>query len=207
MFTLLVGLALHAAQATSQKTYDLPATTSVWVYSHAADPVHDAFLRIWGAGNQATSNGGPSDDFSYGYLRWNLKDLPEGEPKSITLIVYGPSLAKEGVDPLEARALKGTIDTDWDYSKANDVVPGADDTVFGTSTPTKADALPQEYKLELSKASFKAYFTSARKARALFLALTSKIDPNSDASNPRAGVYKVYSAAADKYRPTLHIEY
>lgn len=199
---ILASLLFH------QGPIDLPANSSVWVYNHAGDPLHDQFLRIWGSGGQATSGSGPSDDWSYGYLQFDLAKLPDAEPKTITLTLYNvapPSLKTDSL-PLQARSLKGKFGDDWDYAKANEVVPGPDTAVFGEAAATDLTAKPVEIKIKLEKGEFKAYWRKAMDAKSLFLALSSKIDPNTS-SGGDTGLYKIYSAAAKEYRPTLHIEF
>ncbi len=205
MLSLLATLTLAA-----QTKVDLPAAESVWVYSHAGDPTRDPYLRIWGAGGTATSGAGPSDDWSYGYLKFNLKDLPDGAPKSAELILFNipkPSF-KADSEPLQARALKGKFAAgEWTYANANDVVPGPDDTVFGEAGAKDLATDPVEIRIKFTKADFAAYLKKS--GRELFLALTSKIDPNVEGGgSSKGGVYKVYSAAAEaKLRPVLHLEY
>jgi hypothetical protein len=215
MLTAFIAVALHShlALATFKSDpIDVPADSSVWVYSHASDPSHDPYLRIWGAGGLPISGAGPSDDWSYGYLRWNLASVKDPQNiKSAVLILHNvsPAALKADSEPLQARALKGTFSADtWNYSNANDVVPGPDETVFGEGKATDLTAKPVEIRIKLDR-KFLDYLLKAKDSKALYLALTSKIDPNVEgASADKGGVYKVYSAAAElANRPILHLEY
>ena len=93
MLTMLTMLALLAI-AKAPDPISLAASESVWVYTHAGNPSGDEFLRVWGVGGVATPEGkGDGDDWSYGYVNWDVNSLPTGAPKSAVLTVYNANPA------------------------------------------------------------------------------------------------------------------
>ena len=220
MLTLLAFLAL----ATAPDPISLPATESVWVYTHAGDPAGDEFLRVWGVGGMATPEGkGAGEDWSYAYLKWDVSSLPAGAPKAAVLTVYNVNpagfgdAASAGSTPLEARALAGVFaGKEWEYSQSIKIHPDLAKTVFGSAAPKAwGDSKePIAITIDLMKGpgDFKAYLAAAKAgdSHALNLALTSAIAPSTEeGGGGKGGVYKVYSAATKtaKLKPMLTLEY
>lgn len=209
--------------ALAGSTTDLPADQGLWVYAHNGDPGRQETLRIWGSSGQATPEGqGESEDFGYGYLRWDVSKLPAGPPKTAVLVLHNinpPSFKNvDKTTPLQARGLVGIFSADtWDYSMSLQVHPDLAKTVFGAALPKPwgASKDPIEIDIDLMKGpgAFKAYLLAAQSSKdhALCLALTSAIDPNTD-NGPTigaSGIYKVYSAipANKDKRPVLKLGY
>ncbi len=197
---------------------------SLWVYSHAGSPSTDEYLRVWGVSGQATPEGnGGGDDWSYGYLKFDVGSARAEAPSKALLTLYNVNppgygdAATAAANPLQARALVGGFSgKDWDYSLAVKVHPGLASTVFGTGTlgaVTDAKApIPITVDLLKGPGDFKAYWAAARggEGHTLYLALTSPIAPSTEeGSSGKGGVYKVFSAAAKeiKYRPSLTLVY
>ncbi len=139
---MLPALALLLANKANDPI-TITASESVWVYSRASDPGGDQFLRIWGAGGMATPEGkGEGEDWSYGYLNWDVSSLPEKTPKSVTLTLYNINPAGFGdadsakAAPLEARPLVGSFKSKgWDYLFSIKNHPDLAKTVFGSGAP------------------------------------------------------------------------
>ena len=220
MLSLLAVLTL----ARSQVNVLLQPSDGVWVYSHAGDPSGDEFLRVWGAGGMATPEGkGAGDDWSYGYLRFDVSTARAEPPKSALLTVYNVNppgfgdLAGAKAAPLEVRALVGSFDgKSWEYSMAIKVHPDLANTVFGIGVPKawgeSKEPIPITMDLRKGPGDFSKYLIAAKasETHSLFLALTSAISPSTDdGGGAKGGVFKVFSAAAKdvKLRPMLTLVY
>jgi hypothetical protein len=218
----MVPLLALLAVSMVKEPVSVTATESVWVYSRASDPAGDQFLRIWGVSGLATPEGkGEGEDWSYGYLKWDIGSLPDKSPKSATLTVYninpvgfGDAIAAKAT-PLEARPLVGSFTgKGWDYSFSIKNHPDLAKTMFGFGAPvdwgSSKEPIPITIDLMKGPGDFKSYLAAAKtgKDHALQIALTSAIDPGAAEGGGKGGVYKVYSATADaKLRPTLTVEY
>lgn len=195
------------------------ANASVWVYTHAGDPAHDPFLRVWGSsGFASVKDGGSLDDLSFGYLRFPTQNLKLEGAKSLKLVLY--ELNPPPYDPLriigaplEVRALTGSFDPEtWQAADAANVQPSGKTTIFGTGYPSAAIDKTSPIKIEidltprLKEITAYAKDEQARYPGFLYFSLTSIIDPaDSSPDAMKAGVYKIYSASAEKVelRPQL----
>jgi hypothetical protein len=196
------------AMAPAEPVTILP-TDDIWVYEHAADPVSDEFLRVWGSDN------GPIGDYLGDYSFSCLKfTLPEGiDPsklESAKLVVYSIPEVNWSAEtskqlPLQARRLSGDFDeTKWEYSKNKFLITKAgEDQVYGDGSGTPGDSKPFAIEIDLLKG--KADFKEALKDKHLEVALTSPMNPQ-DASG---SVYKVYSrnATEEALRPRLVLKF
>lgn len=222
MITTAICLALLTqAAAAKPATMDLIPTDDVWVYPNAGDASKDAYLRFWGMGGKSVPAPGESaEDFSYSYLKWSLKEVPEGA--TITgaslILTHAPNSELSAADikasPVEVRALSGGFtEKTWSYATAEKITPlrnGAD--LFGKGGPmsmVKDKETQFEIKLALSPTAadpgaFKAYFDRALagEGKELGLALVSAVDPSAG----RGAIYKIYSKDGPKeFRPILRI--
>lgn len=216
MLAIFATVALVSSPRVDSVT--LPVKESAWVYVHAGDPTGDAFLRVWGAeGMAAPDNGGGAEDFSFGFLKLDVSALPAAKPKKAVLVVYcsaPPTFEEDDLKqtPLQARELTGSFSAaDWG---ANTASPGTAKTVFGTGklAGTLDKSKPIEIDVDLLKgpSDFSAFLSAAEagKEHALYLALTSAIQPNSQ-SGSFTGMYKLYSVNAKEkeLRPVLKLEF
>lgn len=220
MITAAICFALVSQTAITQaSTIDLIPTDDVWVYPNAGDPSKDAYLRFWGAGGKSVPAPGESaEDFSYSYLKWNLKDVPEGaKVTSATLIlthVANSELTASDIKagPVEVRALSGGFtEKGWSYDTAEKIIPERSG-IFGKGGPgsmVKDKETQFEINLALSPTpsdpgTFRAYLERAlaSEAKEIGLALVSAVDPSSG----RGTIYKVYSKDGPKeFRPVLRL--
>ena len=172
----------------------------------------------------ATPEGkGEGDDWSYGYVNWDVSSLPGGAPKAALLTVYNANPAGFGdvatatAAPLQVRGLVGSFTgKGWDYSLSIKIHPDLAATVFGASVPKawgdSKEPISISFDLMKGPGDFKAYLAAAKAsdAHTLNLAFTSAIDPNTtDGGGGKGGVYKIYSAATKtaNLKPTLTLEY
>ncbi len=216
MLTLIVAAAVLTHG--KAETITVPVKESAWVYVHSGDPTGDEFLRIWGAeGVAAPETPGGTEDFSFGFLKFEFSGLPSGKPKKAVLVLHNAAPAAFEADdlrqtPLQARELTGSFSAaNWG---ANTAAPGPAKTVFGIGkllNPMEKTVSP-EIDIDLLKgpndigeALIKA---ESATEHVLYLALTSAIQPNSQGGS-FSGIYKIYSAnAKDKaLRPVLRLEF
>jgi hypothetical protein len=200
------------------KTIALTPSDDVWVYEHASDPAHDAYLRVWGnAGNAVAETPGDTGQFSYGLLRWNLDALPAGakivDAKLMLKQVSGAGYTVEEAkaNPLEAREMTGEFtEKEWAFEQGAKTYPiKGKDAVFGSGYPTKIESadLPITIDLMGKKTPFaKDVAAALAGSKTLYMALTSTIDPS---ASGRTAVYKVFSKDAETAanRPTLVLTY
>ncbi|MFY9234229.1 MAG: hypothetical protein WAO58_07190 [Fimbriimonadaceae bacterium] len=220
MITAAICFALLSQTAATQpSTIDLIPTDDVWVYPNAGDPSKDAYLRFWGAGGKSVPGPGESaEDFSYSYLKWSLRDLPDGaKVTSATLILTHVansqlSAADIKASPVEVRALSGGFtEKGWSYATAEKIIPDRSG-VFGKGGPASM-VKDKETLFEINLAltptasdagSFRAYFERALagEGKELGLALVSAVDPSSGSG----AIYKIFSKDGPKeFRPVLRL--
>lgn len=218
MITVALSLALAtSAAALPAETYNVEPTDDVWVYPHAGEPGTDPLMRIWGVSGLAAANKGePADDFSYGYLKFDLSGLPKGlKVTEATLNVtlrdnpgFTPEQAKAA--PLEVRFMEGDLDEKkWSHSMVTKVFPdNKKESVLGTSFPEKWEAdkaVPLSINLLQAKGLFEQGLQKAMGAAKPYLlfSLTSRLDP-SDVG--QGAIYRVYTKEGPKgSRPVLKI--
>ena len=205
-----------AALLFAPKTLTLTPTDDVWVYEHAGDPAHDPYLRVWGNGGKAVSDD-PADisQYSYGYLRWDLSEIPTGSKlisaKLIVNQVAEPAYTTEEAkaNPLEARAMSETFDEkSWSFALSSKVFPKrAPESVYGSGYPSLISKDGRVVPITIDLMSGKGDFAAAiQGAKSLCLGLTSKLDPS---VGGMTSVYKVYSKDADRpeNRPVLVLSF
>ncbi|HEY0866236.1 MAG TPA: hypothetical protein VGE01_02595, partial [Fimbriimonas sp.] len=155
------------------------------------------------------------DAYSYGYLRFDLKDLPKDSKitKADLLLThtadpaYTLSLVKD--NPLEVRPLKGVFtEKDWEYDLVTKISPDEENgSVLGSAHPETINADGKTFVLTIDLLKGPGAFAKAAVGgQALHVALTSKISP--EVGGQRA-VYKVYSkdAETEANRPKLVLSY
>ncbi len=210
---MILSLALLGALAGD--TLKLTPTDDVWVYPHASDPAGDAVIRVWGTGGiSVPKSSGDAPEFSFGYMKWDLKDVPVGAKLSgAKLVVHqvakpGYTLDQAKVAPLEARPVgTGFGEKGWVYESLGDLLPSAGrDEVFGTGAPVDvgAETLPIEIDLLRGPAAFRVEFQKSldNPSKEIALALVSALDMS---ALGRAGIYKIYSKdeKQESLRPAL----
>jgi hypothetical protein len=208
---------LLATLAGSPQVLTFEPTDDVWVYPHASDPSKDPYLRVWGSEGKSVAPAAEElDEFSYSYLKFNLKTLPKGKIEEATLTLT--SIADPGYtadyikdNPVEARPLKSDFtEKTWEYDIARTLFPepGAK-SVYGLAYPSKWPAgKPFTVEIDLLKgpADFRIDSKQAANGDGSFaIALTSTDDVQTMGST---AVYKFYSKDADKkeYHPVLRIK-
>ena len=209
--SLLLALAISVTTASFKRpsTVTLNPTDDVWVYPHSSDPANDPFFRIWGAeGNSVATSAGDSGQFSYGYLRFDISNLPKdkkliGARLILTQVEnpsYTPELSKQ--TPLEVRALTSEFDEKtWKYESSAKVSPvTGKDQYFGSGT---LNAGSLTISIDLLKG--KAIFAEALKGPSLNLALVSALDP----SQSERAMYKISTRDSkdEKIRPRLELDF
>lgn len=217
---ITVALTLAFATATpslAADTYLLDPSDDVWVYPHAGEPGTDPLMRIWGVSGLAAANKGePADDFSYGYLKFDLSGLPKSlKVTEATLSIalrdnpgFTPDQAKAA--PLEVRLMDGDLDEKkWSHSMVTKVFPdNKKESVLGSSFPEKWEAdkpVPLSVNLMQAKELFQQGFKRAMGADRPYLlfALTSRLDPSEVG---QGAIYRVYTKEGPKgSRPVLRI--
>lgn len=211
-FTLLLQ-----TPAPNQAEHLVEPSDDVWVYPHASDPGTDAYLRVWGVGGLATAGKGePADDFSYGYLQFDLSFLSKGVKvvgASLKLTQtpnpgYSPEAAKAA--PMEARILGEKFDEKtWNYGLVSKIAPeSVKESIFGTGYPEKwtaGEPVPFSIDLMKNKGVFLAAVTAAlaKDKPSIAMALTSTLDPS---EGGQSAIYKVFSKEGPKgSRPVLRL--
>jgi hypothetical protein len=179
----------------ADKTVTLASDEDVWVYPHSNDPGNDPFMRIWGVGGVSVApSPGDVENFSYGYLKFNLKDVPTDKKlvsAHLILIPAGkPTISAESKEwPLEARGLGGKFEEKtWTHTMASDISPKKD-ALYGSGVIT---AKGEEFEIKIDLLGEKSSFAKDFKATtdAFFFGLTSKYDV---ADLGMKGIYKVYT--------------
>jgi hypothetical protein len=213
-------LTLVAAAALGFAPIELVPTDDIWVYPHAAEPAKDANIRVWGANGAAV----PADvsgveEYSFGYLRWNLAGLPAGKKlKSAKLVLtqvadpgFSEAQAKEG--PLEARLVSPAYaEIGWTYDQVEKILPpGGKDGRVGAASPSAWEAgKPVVIAIDLLKGpkDFQAAFATAQATTDKYfaLAITTPLDMM---ALGRSAIYKVYTKEAETAanRPKLVLEF
>jgi hypothetical protein len=195
------------------QTIRLTPTDDVWVYSHASDPAHDEFLRVWGAeGKAIPASADEAEELSMGYLKWDLSSVPAGKKLTkATLVVMnianpGYTFDQAKAAPLEARSLPTEFDEKtWEPEKLAKTLPSKE--AFGSGYPAVVEKdKPLEIDIDLLKGpkDFQSAFAGAMlgSAKQIGMALTSAIDI---AAIGRTGMYKLYSrdTKLDELKPQL----
>lgn len=218
MTAAITALLFLSSARTAERTVTLTPSDDVWVYPHASDPANDPFLRVWGTDGKSVPTDGEHAEFSYGYLRFDLKNVLKGHLKQAHLILthapaQGWTLETALANPVEIRQLSGDFDEKtWTYEKTAKVAPNPSaDGLIGQGSP---DKLPAEGKsalfdIDLLKgASFAKLLDAALNTSDphLNLALCSKVDPG---TLGRSSVYKFYSKDNPdaKVQPTLKLTF
>lgn len=190
-------------------TWTAIPSDDVWVYPHASTPGGEPFLRVWGSGSQAIdSTIPPGDEYSYGYLQFDLKDAPAGELVSAELTVWNvanevfkPEVLKEW--PLEVYGLKGKFKEDTFSFGDSSVGPIEPRLGKGVATVEK-DGVKITINLLDEKGNFKALWKKSRDAGSLGLGLASTMSP----AESRAMIYKINSKEGPvAVRPTLKLTF
>jgi hypothetical protein len=166
-------------------------------------------MRVWGDGSKPIdATIPPSDAYSYGYIAFELKDLPKGKLKSAELTVWNApndGLTEEAIktNPLEVFALKG------DFKEASFMFDGATcgpvDPAFGPSKFVMKNDTGIQLSVNLltKEGAFEKALEAARASGTLFVALGSKISP----AESRSMIYKIATKESpEKMRPVLTIE-
>ncbi len=209
---MLAAIAALTLGLSAQKVEFTP-TDDIWVYPHASDPQKDGYLRVWGTeGTAVASDPAQADEYSYSYLKFNVKEIPAAAKitSAVLVLMHTPDPAWQASDskgsPLEARPLsKDFTEKGWDYGLGRTVFPsGKKEDVLGSFFPTKIDAgQPIKFEIDLLKGPGKLNLTAGE---SFTLALTSTLDPSVIGNR---AVYKFYSKDYDKveYRPKLVIQF
>lgn len=202
------------------QSVEIPANSSIWVYSHSSDPADETFLRIWGAnGRSLPKDAGSAEDFSFAYLRFDLSKLESGTPKSIDLILYNKvpidfSKGTSVINPLEVHILNSPFDPKtWQFQQSVTIVP--DKGILGNGkvvgdTQTIEDVKAQEIDVSISVSKSKSWFDSTNSNHFAYLALASSIDAAAVRNGTGSGgFYKIFSATVPQkgLRPRLVIHY
>lgn len=206
-----------AAFLMDAKNVDLTPTADIWVYPHASDPEHDAYLRVWGAeGKELPKDAGELPDFSISLLKWDATQIPAGKITHAELVLThiaspGYELAYAKQHPLTARAVRSDfVEKGWNYERAGDYLPDSKEaSIFGTGAPASlgdGKEFPIAIDLLKGKADFAAYVESARTSsdHSLAIALTAGLDVEEFG---QSSIYKFYSKDADvaAKRPVLKL--
>ncbi len=214
MIALLLATTLLRAEP---QTFRLEPSDDIWVYPHASDPSKDPYLRVWGAEGKAVApSPEESEEFSYSYLKFDLKTLPKGmiTGAKLTLTsIADPGYTSDYIkdNPLQVRALRTDFsEKTWEYDIVHTLNPDKDDkAVYGSASPKDWPAgkpFPLVIDLLKGPADFKKDLSAARDSaeHLLGLALTSTDDVQTMGST---AVYKLYSKDADKkeLHPVLEI--
>lgn len=164
-------------------------------------------------------DGDNPDEFSYSFLKWNLKSIPEGSKLvGATLIVIqvaNPEMTSEAVkeSPLQARPMPtGFTEKGWQHSMLSKLTPAAEPkAVFGAIVPGEKKVLDANtvFEIDLMKGpgNFKAYWEAAwmSESKDMALALTASLDPS---SSGRGVIYKLFSKDGPKeHRPVLRLKF
>lgn len=212
---MIAALALASALLDSTNV-DLTPTADVWVYPHAGDPEHDAYLRVWGAEGKEVPAVGEMQDYSLSLLKWDATKIPAGKITHAELVfthIAGPGyeLAYAKQHPLTARSVRGDFsEKGWSYEKAGDFLPSAkDDAIFGTGAPASlgdGKDFPITIDLLKGKNDFRAYVEQARNSsdHSLAIAMTAGVDVEEFGQRC---IYKIYSKDAEtaSKRPVLKL--
>lgn len=190
-------------------TWTATPSDDVWVYPHASTPGGEPFLRVWGSGTLAIdATIPPGDEFSYGYLQFNLKDAPAGELVSAELTVWNvaneafkPEVMKEW--PLEVFGLKGKFREDT--FSFGDATVGPIEPRLGKGVGTvEKDGIKITINLLDEKGTFNALWKKSRDAGSLGLGLASTMSP----VESRSMIYKINSKeGAEAVRPSLKLTF
>jgi hypothetical protein len=199
------------------KKVDLTPTADIWVYPHASDPEHDAYLRVWGAeGREVPADANELQDFSISLMKWDASKIPAGKITKAELILTqvaspGYELAYAKQHPLTARAVRADFnEKNWTYDKASEYLPEAKETaVFGTGAPASlGDGKEFTITLDLLKGKddFNLYVEQARNSsdHNLAIALTAGLDVEEFGQQ---SIYKFFSKDVDTAgkRPILRM--
>lgn len=182
---------VKAARGTS---VEVTPSDDVWVYPHASDGAHDEAMRVWGSGGiAAAASGADAEDFSYGYLRFDVKGGPQGtklvsatlEITNVPNAKWSAALAKEY--PIEVRPLTTDFtEKTWVPTDVLKVYPDPK-VVYGEGVGAfQGGDAPTRIAIELKSPEF---LKSVQPMQPLLLALTSKVD----AAATEGLVYKIYS--------------
>ncbi len=204
--------------ASTARVFSLTPTDDVWVYPHASEPERDAYLRVWGSDGLSVAKAGASpQNFSYGYLKFDVSNLPAGTLQKATLVLthvadpaWTPEIMKQY--PLEARRLSPKFgENTWTYADSSTIFPGSGkESIYGLAS--RADRQDQKdfaLSIELGDET-SAFGRDLKKAiggaeKQIAIALTSAMDP--EVLGMKC-VYKVYSKEGPKsFRPILKLEW
>ncbi len=200
----MISLAVAFVYSNLTTLLDDPITVTVsedvWVYPNASDPGADETFKVWGVGGKAVApTPAEAESFGYGYLKFNLPEVPESKKLTGAWMVLKPAASMK-VDvnakdyPLEVRPLIGKFEEKtWTYDKSATVYP--DNSVFGTGVVAPPDGLSEIGALEIridlmgKKSKFAEAFVKVGK-NPMYFALTSKYDAS---ESGREGIYRIYT--------------
>ncbi len=195
----------------------LTPSDDVWVYSHASDPAHDAYLRAFGSDTKSVAASmDEQGDFSYGFLKFDLSAVKPGwklASATLTLTHIGmPSFTKtQGKqNPLEVRPMVGDFnEKTWAFDQVEKTHPlGGEKDIFGSFALSGDENTDKDWTLSIDLLKGPASFSKAIDAAAgksICLALVSKLSPAEGAP----ATWKVYSKDADSAakRPQLVLKF
>jgi hypothetical protein len=212
MTSLLAALILSQFSAEMPvQSVTLTSDEDIWVYPHSNDPGGDPFMRIWGVGGlSVAATPGDTENFSYGYLKFNLGELNlSKELKSAVLYLTPagkPSVSEESKEwPLEVRGLNGAFnEKTWTWDLSSSINPSKD-SLFGAGVISQ-NGEDFVIKIDLlgKKSNFAATLADAKGS--LCLGLTSRYDV---ADLGMKGVYKIYTRdnKEKQVRPRLELTF
>ncbi len=208
---MFLSLVLLQATITSR----LQPSANCWVYSRAAAPSDDKYLRAWGQGGLAVGDTSTPDfDFSWSVVAFDVNLVEPDELKSAHLIlthiadpVWTETEANES--PLEARLIEGKLDeAKWSFANWASVAPSPlPATILGKSVGTPHLG-GKTFTIDIDLTEGPSKFSEAlkrcrEKKELLTLALTSKMEPQGGSGGR---FYKVYSRFAEPaLRPILEL--
>jgi hypothetical protein len=175
----------------------LRTSDDIWVYGRASDPIGDPIMRVWGDGTRSYLDTWPiGDEFSYGYLKFDLRGIPVGRYRVVEATLLLTSLAARytraqgEANPLEARALAPTFsEATWFFDDPANPAPQA--TLYGTGDLSAySSTQPFPLPIDLRGAAFTSALNGAiGGGREIAIALTSRILVGSQGGTP----YRVYT--------------
>ena len=200
MISLAVALTISNLTTRLDDPITITASEDVWVYPNAGEPATDETFKVWGVGGKAVApTPAEAESFGYGYLKFNVPEVPEGKKLIGAWMLLKPSASMK-VDPnakdypLEVRPLVGKFEEKtWTYDKSATVYPG--DSIFGTGVVAPPDGLSAVGALEIridllgKKSKFAETFAKGGK-NPMYFALTSKYDAG---ELGREGIYRIYT--------------
>lgn len=211
---LWAGAFAVAGSASAVEIYRSAPSDDIWAYENSIDPSFDPFIRVFGNTAQAVDNQWPpSNNFSYGYLRFDLSRIPRGKVRivSATLTVThtrnpGYSRALGEQFPLELRRIEPLFDEPtWDFFGENEEPMNVIATASLIDYVERNATFPIRFNLR--NPAFQSWFNQAlnRVDRRLGLAFTSRMNPSDQFGSQ---YYRFYTKDDPGLRgPVLEVRY